>query len=74
LDVVSLQTLATRTYRATNDHFLDKRGRPRFKSYGQLDTIEAKSNEVGIRWRIDHVEWRGVNYLCQRGWLIPDAP
>jgi transposase len=61
LDAVSLQTLATRAYRATNDHFLGKRGRPRFKSYSQLDSIEAKSNEAGIRWRTDHVEWRGLN-------------
>lgn len=58
LDAVSLQTLATR---ATNDHFLGKRGRPRFKSCGQLDSIEVKSNEAGIRWRTGHVEWRGLN-------------
>jgi putative transposase len=61
LDSVSLQTIATRAYRAVNDYFLGKRGRPRFKGYNQVDSIEAKSNKAGIRWRTDHVEWSGLN-------------
>lgn len=61
LDSVSLQTIATRAYRAVNDYFLGKRGRPRFKGYNQVDSIEAKSNQAGIRWRTDHVGWAGLN-------------
>lgn len=26
-----------------------------------MDSIEAKSNQAGIRWRTDHVEWAGLN-------------
>ncbi|MBX6378787.1 MAG: transposase, partial [Clostridia bacterium] len=36
------------------------RGRPRFKGYRQLDTVEGKSNHAGIRWRGGVVEWRGL--------------
>ena len=61
LDAVSLQTLATRAYRAVNAYFLGKRGRPRFKGYNQLDALEAKSDKAGIRWRADHVEWSGLH-------------
>jgi transposase len=61
LDSVSLQTIATRAYRAVNDYFLSKGGRPRFKGYNQVDSIEAKSDQAGIRWRTDHVEWSGLN-------------
>lgn len=61
LDVHVAQKLAPRVFAATNEWLLGRRGRPRFKGYLQLDTVEGKSNHAGIRWREDHVEWFGLN-------------
>lgn len=57
LDVHVAQKLASRAFAAANAWLLGKRGRPRFKGYRQLDTVEGKSNHAGIRWRGDRVEW-----------------
>ncbi|CAB1129506.1 protein of unknown function [Candidatus Hydrogenisulfobacillus filiaventi] len=57
LDVHVAQKLASRAFAAANEWLLGKHGRPRFKGYRQLDTVEGKSNHAGIRWRGDHVEW-----------------
>lgn len=60
LDVHTTQKLASRAFAAVNAWLLGQRGRPRFKAYRQLDTVEGKSNHAGIRWRGDHVAWSGV--------------
>ncbi|MCY0900100.1 MAG: hypothetical protein OWU33_14440 [Firmicutes bacterium] len=54
------QKLASRVFAAVDAWVLGRRGRPRFKGYRQLDTVEGKSNGIGIRWREDHVEWFGL--------------
>jgi len=61
LDVHVAQRLASRAFAAVNAWLLGQRGRPRFKGYRQLDTVEGKSNHAGIRWRDDHVEWFGLH-------------
>lgn len=61
LDVHVAQKLASRAFAAVNAWLLGERGRPRFKAYRQLDTVEGKSNHAGIRWRTDHVEWFGLS-------------
>ncbi len=61
LDVHVAQKLASRAFAAANEWLLGKRGRPRFKGYRQMDTVEGKSNQAGIRWRRDHIEWFGIN-------------
>lgn len=60
LDVHVAQKLASRAFAAVNAWLLGKRGRPRFKGYRQLDTVEGKSNHAGIRWRDGAVEWKGL--------------
>ncbi len=60
LDVHVTQKLASRAFAATLEYLRGKRGRPRFKGYGQLDTVEGKSNYAGIRWRGGYVEWKGL--------------
>ncbi len=60
LDVHVVQTLATRAFDAVNAYAVGRRGRPRFKGARQLDTVEGKSNHAEIRWRDEHVEWRGL--------------
>ncbi|MFN3286607.1 MAG: RNA-guided endonuclease TnpB family protein, partial [bacterium] len=61
LDVHAAQKLASRAYAAVNAWLLGQRGRPRFKGYRQLDTVEGKSNHAGIRWRQDRIEWSGIS-------------
>ena len=61
LDSNTVQTLATRAFRAAQQHAFGNKGRPRFKGKNHLDSVEGKSNASGIRWRDDHVEWLGLN-------------
>lgn len=61
LDVHVAQKLASRAFAAVERWLVGKGGRPRFKGYRQLDTVEGKSNHAGIRRRDDHVEWFGLN-------------
>jgi putative transposase len=60
LDVHVAQKMGSRMFNAVNDWLLGKRGRPRFKGYRQMDTVEGKSNDTGIRWRDGVVEWMGL--------------
>ncbi len=60
LDINAVQKLATRAFQAAQQYAFGKRGRPRFKGRSQLDSLEGRSNDAGIRWRGDHVEWWGL--------------
>jgi hypothetical protein len=44
------QTLADRAFRAVNNYALGKRGRPKFKRAGELESVEAKKNDACICW------------------------
>jgi putative transposase len=61
LDINTIQKLATRAFRAVQQHAFGKRGRPRFKGRNQMDSVEGKSNASGIRWREERVEWLDLN-------------
>jgi putative transposase len=61
LDSHVAQKLGTRAYTAANEYLIGRRGRPRFKGRRQLNTVEGKSNDAGLRWRTDHVEWLGLH-------------
>src|SRR5215472_16542562 len=65
LDSLTIQTLATRAYRAANRLRLRQAHRVRFKGRHQLDTVEGKTNTSGIRWRSDHVEWNGLALVAR---------
>ena len=60
LDINTIQKLATRAFKAVQQHSFGKRGRPRFKGRNQMDSVEGKSNASGIRWRETRVEWLGL--------------
>src|SRR5262249_33958082 len=36
--------------KAVNDYHFGVKGRPRFKQFGQLDSLEGKNNTSGLRW------------------------
>jgi putative transposase len=65
LDSLTIQTLASRAYRAANRLLLGTARRVRFKGRHQLDTVEGKTNSRGIRWRGDHVEWNGLTLAAR---------
>lgn len=60
LDSLTIQTLASRAYRAANRLLLGKAKRVRFKGREQLDSVEGKTNRSGLRWCGDRVEWKGL--------------
>jgi putative transposase len=60
LDSLTIQTLASRAYRAANRVLVGNAHRVRFKGRHQLDTVEGKTNTSGIRWCGDRVEVRLV--------------
>ncbi len=47
------QTTSLRAFRAVEQYAFGRRGRPRFKSFGRLHSIEGKSNEAVIRFRTE---------------------
>lgn len=61
LDSSTVQALATRMFRSAQRYAFGKAGRPRFKKYGQVDSVEGKTNSTGIRWREGCVEWTGLS-------------
>ena len=60
LDINMIQKLATRAFKAVQQYAFGRRGRPRFKGYNQMDSVEGKSNASGIRWREDRIAWLGL--------------
>jgi len=60
LDVHVAQKLGTRAFRAAQRVLFGQARKVRFKGKNQMDTVEGKSNEAGIRWRNSCVVWRGL--------------
>lgn len=57
------QAVAKRAFGAVRQCAFGKRGRPRFKGYRGLHSIEGKSNAAAIRWRNGRIEWNGLSIL-----------
>lgn len=51
LDVHAAQKLGTRAFHAAQKVLFGQARKVRFKGKNQMDTVEGKSNETGIRWR-----------------------
>jgi hypothetical protein len=60
IDSFTAQKLATRAFNAVNRTLIGEAERVYFKRYGELYSLEGKSNASGIRWRSDKVEWTGL--------------
>jgi hypothetical protein len=63
LDSQVCQKIAKRAFGSAKEYSLAKRGRPRFKGYGQFSSVEGKSNLTGIRFKEEEVLWMGIR-LC----------
>ena len=61
LDVHTQQKVATRAFRAVERWSFGGSGKPRFKRYGELESLEGKSNAAGIRFREGHILWAGAH-------------
>lgn len=60
LDSNTSQKLATRSFLATERVNFGKAKRVRFKSKHQLDSLEGKTNKLGIRWKDEQFVWSGL--------------
>ncbi|MGI6648919.1 MAG: RNA-guided endonuclease TnpB family protein [Bacillota bacterium] len=60
LDSQAAQKIASRAYQAVEKTLTGEAERVRFKRYGELNSIEGKSNSTGIRWRNNRVIWNGL--------------
>lgn len=65
LDSHVIQKLASRAFDGVDQYVYGQRGKPRFKSKNQLDSLsslEGKSNATGIRWNSEkqQVTWFGL--------------
>jgi hypothetical protein len=60
IDSLTAQKVATRAFNAVNKTITGGAQRVRFKRYGELNSLEGKSNSSGIRWRDDRVLWTGM--------------
>ena len=60
LDANTVQTLATRGFRAVQEYGFGTRGRPRFKGKNQIGSIEGKGNKQGLRWKEGSLLWSGL--------------
>ena len=62
------QKVALRAFLAVKEYSFGKRGRPRFKRFGTLQSVEGKTNRAGIRFREGAVEWTGllIPIICNR--------
>lgn len=59
-----MQTAATRAWRAVQQHAFGKRGKPRFKAFGRMRSIEGKADAVLVRRQLadgtEAVRYRGL--------------
>lgn len=60
LDAHTAQKLATRAYKAVEKILLAKAKKVRFKGKNQLSSLEGKSNQAGIRWKDEQLNWSGL--------------
>ena len=59
LDVHTQQKVASRAFKSVERWSFGGSGKPRFKGYGELESLEGKSNAAGIRFREGRVLWGG---------------
>jgi len=57
---VEAQTLSDRAFSAVQRYGFGKQGRPRFKGYGRLHSVEGKSNKCAIMLRGNQILWIGL--------------
>ncbi len=70
VDAVLGQTLAHRAFDAVDKMVLGRAKKVRFKGrrgIHQIGSLEGKSNQAGLRWRTDHLEWGALSLPMIQG-------
>jgi transposase len=65
VDSQTANRIAVRAFKSIDEYFYRKRGRPKFKRYGSVNSVESINNIQGIIFREDKVVWntgRGNKY------------
>jgi len=60
IDAMTTQKIATRAFNAFEDLIFHKAKKIKYKSYGELNSIEGKSNKQGIRFRDNTLLYNGM--------------
>ena len=60
IDAMTTQKIATRAFNAFEDLIFHKAKKVKYKKYGELNSIEGKSNKQGIRFRDDCLLYSGM--------------
>ena len=61
LDIQTTQKIASRAFHAAEKMLYGTARKVRFKGFNQMNSLESKSNDTGIRWRDNSVVWNGLN-------------
>lgn len=60
IDAFTAQKIATRTYNAFAKYMYHEADKVYFKKYGELNSLEGKSNKTGIRFKDKCLIWNGL--------------
>ena len=60
IDAMTTQKIATRAFNAFEGLIFHKANKIKYKSYGELNSIEGKSNKQGIRFRDNNILYNGM--------------
>jgi hypothetical protein len=60
IDAFTAQKLATRVWKAMEDLLYGDGEKVHFKRYGELSSLEGKSNQTGIRFKDNQLIWNGL--------------
>ena len=63
IDSFTAQKIATRCFSAFQKLMLHQSNRVYFKRYGEMNSVEGKSNRAGIRFKDNQLLWNGLNIL-----------
>jgi len=61
LDINTAQKVATRAFKSVDRWSFGQGGKPRFARYGEVESVEGKSDASGIRFRDGSVVWTGAH-------------
>lgn len=71
IDSFTAQKIATTLWKSYNNLFYGNGKRVYYKKYGDMNSLEGKSNSTGIRLVNDHLVWNGLNIPVIIDWNNP---
>ena len=71
IDSFTAQKIATTLWKSYDKLFYGNGRRVYYKKYGDMNSLEGKSNSTGIRLVVDHLVWNGLNIPVVIDWDNP---